>query len=310
MSHPIDPFMAPLLAQLRAVRPVDYAAIPIDEARKLAEAGHAPWNVPVLPIARIENLDIPAPGGMMRARLYHPAGQEKRPLVVFVHGGGWTFGSLESHDGIARHLANESGCAVLALEYRLAPEHPFPAGLDDTLAAIAFARGGGLGQSVDGSRIALAGDSAGANLALAALLKLKGDASPTTAALFYGCYAPIFDTPSHKRNGDGSYILGTKGMRWYWRNFLGDQPEDTKSLAAPLRADLSGLPPLYLNAAGLDPLLDDTLLLSGRLSEAGVRHRVDVFPGVVHGFLRMTRDLPAARQALQAAGEFLASRLK
>ena len=310
MSHPVDPFMAPLLQQLRAARAVDYAAIPIEEGRKLSEAANVPWNNPRLPIVRVENLSIPGAAGPMPARLYHPAGQEARPLVIFVHGGGWTFGSLESHDGIARHLAKESDCAVLAFEYRLAPEHPFPAGLDDTLAAIGFARGGGLGKSVDASRVALTGDSAGANLALAAMLKHKGDASLVTAALFYGCYAPIFDTPSHRRLGDGTYVLGTKGMRWYWTNFLGAEPEDTTSLAALLRADLSGLPPLYLNAAGLDPLLDDTLLLSGRLSEAGIRHRVDVFPGVVHGFLRMARDLPAARQALHAAGEFLAAQLK
>jgi acetyl esterase len=197
---------------------------------------------------------------------------------------------------------------VLALEYRLAPEHPFPAPLDDVIAAIRVARDGGLGKSVDAERLALSGDSAGANLALAAMMACRqaGEPAFATAALFYGCYAPIFDTQSHQRLGDGTYILGTKGMRWYWRNFLGREPEDTMSLAAPLRADLTGLPPLYLNAAGLDPLLDDTLLLSARLSEAGVRHRVDVFPGVVHGFLRMTRDLPAAREALRAAGEFLA----
>ena len=310
MSHPVDPFMAPLLQQLRDARPVDFAAIPIEEGRRLSEAANIPWNNPRLPIARVEGLMIPGAAGPMPARLYHPAGQETRPLVIFVHGGGWTFGSLESHDGIARHLAMESGCAVLAFEYRLAPEHPFPAGLDDTLAAFEFACRGGLGQSVDDSRCALAGDSAGANLALAALLKHKGNASLATATLFYGCYAPIFDTPSHKRLGDGTYILGTKGMRWYWRNFLGQDSESTTSLAVPLRADLSGLPPLYLNAAGLDPLLDDTLLLSGRLSEAGIRHRLDVFPGVVHGFLRMTRDLPVARQALHAAGEFLARELK
>jgi acetyl esterase len=310
MSHPVDPHMVPLLAQLKAARAVDYADMPIAEARELVEAANRPWNVPKPPVSRVEELTVPGASAPMAARLYHPAGQETRPLVVFVHGGGWTFGSLESHDGIARTLANESGCAVLAFEYRLAPEHPFPAGLDDTLAAIAFARGGGLGASVNASRMALSGDSAGANLALSAMLQLKGKASPKTAALFYGCYAPIFDTPSHQRNGDGTYVLGTKGMQWYWKNFLGSEPESTTSLAAPLRADFSGLPPLYLNAAGLDPLLDDTHLLSARLSEAGVRHRVDVFPGVVHGFLRMTRDLPAARQALHAAGEFLSRELK
>jgi acetyl esterase len=165
---------------------------------------------------------------------------------------------------------------------------------------------------VNTGAVALAGDSAGANIALAALLtRVKSGGAPIrAAALFYGCFAPIFDTDSHKNCGDGSFGLGTEIMRWYWRNYLGSEPETTASLAAPLRAELAGLPPLYLNCAGLDPLRDDTLLLCQRLADAGVRYQLDVFPGVVHGFLRMTRELPAAVEASRAAGQFLAARLK
>jgi acetyl esterase len=205
-------------------------------------------------------------------------------------------------------LAAASGFAVLGFDYRLAPEHPFPAGLDDMLQAIAFAEAGGLGEGVDATRLMLAGDSAGANLALAALLARRGSgARPARgAALFYGCFAPDFETESHARLGSGGFLLSTARMRWYWRNFLGAETEDTRSLAAPGRAALAGLPPLYLAAAGLDPLLDDTLDLSRRLAHAGVAHRLDLVPGVVHGFLRMARELPAARATLEAAGAFLA----
>src|SRR5947209_2710967 len=125
MSQPVDRYMAPLLQQLRDARPVDYSAIPIEEGRKLSEAANVQWNNPKLPVARVEDFTIPGAAGAMRARLYHPAGQDTRPLVLFVHGGGRNFGSVDSHDGIARHLARESGSAVLAFEYRLAPEYPF-----------------------------------------------------------------------------------------------------------------------------------------------------------------------------------------
>lgn len=306
----LDPHMAPILQRLRAAPAVDYQTMPMAKARQIFEDNARPWTEPKLTLARVDELTIPGAAGPLRARLYHPRGEERRPLIVFAHGGGWTFGSVDSHDGSMRHLAHFSDCAVLGFDYRLAPEHPFPAGLDDTIAALRFAADGGLGAGVDAGRLAVAGDSAGANLALAAVLSAKQSGPDIrTAALFYGCYAPIFDTPSHKNCGDGSYMLGTESMRWYWRNFLGREPDTTTSLAAPLRADLAGLPALYLNAAGLDPLLDDTYLLSQRLTQAGVRHRLDVFPGVIHGFLRMMRELPAARDALQAAGQFLSQAL-
>jgi acetyl esterase len=223
-----------------------------------------------------------------------------------VHGGGWTFGSIDTHDVIMRHLALQSDCAVFGVDYRLAPEDPFPAGLSDVLATIEYVAGGALGGDVNADAIALAGDSAGANIALAAMLTHRSHgARVRTAALFYGCYAPIFDTESNRNCGDGTFGLGTAIMRWYWGNYLGNEPETTQSYAAPLRADLSGLPPLYLNCAGLDPLRDDTLLLGQKLADAGVRYQLDVFPGVVHGFLRMTKELPAANDALRAAGKFL-----
>jgi acetyl esterase len=296
---------------MRAAPAVDYTAMPIAQARATSESLAAPWNEPRLPVAGVTDLSIPGAAGAIRARLFHPAPGERRPLVIFIHGGGWTFGSLESHDVHKRHLAHHSGCAVLGLEYRLAPEHPFPAPIEDIRAAIRHAREGGLGADIDARRLALAGDSAGANLALIALLHAKqtGEETITTAALLYGCYAPLFDTGSHKRFGDGSYGLSTKTMRWYWRNYLGREPGDERGAAAPLHGDFAGLPSLYLNAAGLDPLLDETLMLAHRLAEAGVRYRLDVFPGVTHGFMRMTRELPAAKAALVAAVTFLADAL-
>lgn len=306
MTAPLDPFMAPILERMRAAPAVDYAAMQMAQARALFEEGSAPWRVG-MPEMEARNLDIPSPGGPMRARLLAPQ-PGRLPLVVFVHGGGWTFGSVDTHENEMRRLATACGCVVLGFDYRMAPEHPFPAGLDDTLAAIAFAEAGGLGDGIDATRLMLAGDSAGANIALAALVARRdaGAAPARAAALFYGCFAPDFGTESHARLGGGSFVLSSARMRWYWQNFLGDDGFETASLAAPGRAELAGLPPLYLAAAGLDPLLDDTLALSRRLAHAGVAHRCDVVPGVIHGFLRMARELPAAQATLEAAGEFLA----
>jgi len=311
MSVEIDPDMLPMLEAMRAVPSVDYAAMPIGEARQIFEQGAAFWSAMAPELHAVRELALDGAGGPIRARLYRPAAG-RLPLVVYVHGGGWTFGSVDSHENEMRYLALESGAAVLGFDYRLAPERPFPAGLDDTLAVIAAVRRGVLGQDLDATRLALAGDSAGANLVLGALLALRrtGLAPPCAAALFYGCYAPDFGTQSHRLFGDGQFGLTSARMRWYWQNYLaGDAtpPEATISTeATPLAAELSGLPPLYLLAAGLDPLRDDTPALASRAAEAGVAHKFITVPGVIHGFLGRAPRLPAARRALAAAGAFLA----
>jgi acetyl esterase len=319
--------MQKILERLRREPAVDYRSMPIGKARDLFEEAARPWNEDA-PAVETRDLTIASPQYAMRARLYLPKGgarlrtEAKLALVIYAHGGGWTFGSIDTHDGTMRRLALASGCAVLGMDYRLAPEHPFPAPLDDLMTAIAFAESGALGEPIDGSRLALAGDSAGANLALAALLRRRDagkarllgsqlqDSRLLGAALFYGCYLPDFATQSHASHGNGDYLLSTEGMRWYWDNFLGGEGVDTKSLAAPYHSDLSGLPPLYLSAAGLDPLRDDTVMLAEKLVKAEADFRFDHVPGVVHGYLRMAGELSAARRSIEAAGEFLADLAK
>lgn len=309
-AHAADAEMSAILARLAAAPAVDLRAMPLDEARASFVRNQRDWIWAPAPMAETRELAVPGAAGALAARLHRPIADGDLPVVLFVHGGGWTFGSIDTHDGMMRCLALASGCAVLGFDYRLAPEHPFPAPLDDALAVLAHVEAGGLGPGYDRRRLALAGDSAGATLSLGALIARRdaGAPLPAAAALFYGCYAPIFDTPSHARNGDGRYLLRTEMMRWYWSNFLGPAaPQEAPGACAPLGADLSGLPPLYLNAAGLDPLLDDTTLLADRLAAAGTRFRLDVFPGVVHGFMRFGRDLSAARAAVAAAGAHLSA---
>ena len=308
MTPYIDPDMLPILEAMRAAPPA-YEAMPLAHARSVFEAGMAPWTALGPQDLVVDELTLPGAAGPMRARLYRPAAA-KLPLILFVHGGGWTFGSVDSHANEMRYLALASGCAVLGFEYRLAPEHPFPLPLDDVLAAVEGLRAGVLGDLADTDRLALAGDSAGANLALAALLALRdaGKKLPAAAVLFYGGYTPADDSPSHRQFGDGSFGLSTARMRWYWGNFLGSAAAPPL-LAAPLGADLAGLPPLHLMAAGLDPLTDDTMTLAERLKAAGGTYELAVVPGVVHGFLGRAPRLPAAQDALAKAGAFLAAKL-
>lgn len=306
MSIEVDPDMLPMLEAMRAAPPADYAAMPIGEARETWSRGVAPWVALAPPIHRVDELTLPGPAGAIRARLFRPA-EGPLPLVVFIHGGGWTFGSLDSHEIETRYLALASGAAVLALDYRLAPEHPFPAALDDVLAVLSAVADGALAGMADASRIALAGDSAGANLALAALLALRdaGRSAIAGAVLFYGCYTPDSDSESHRLFGNGDFGLSTVRMDWYWRNYLGTAYAAPPILAAPLGAALAGLPPLHLVAAGLDPLRDDTLALARALSAAGVGYELATVPGVIHGFLNRTPKLPAAQRAHASAGAFL-----
>jgi acetyl esterase len=308
----IPPFVteatAAILARARAAAPVDYAAMGMDAARALFETNNRSWNEPIVPVDEVCDFHLPVRSGAVRARLYRPRRDPRLPVVLYVHGGGWTFGSVDSHDRCMRLLAERSGAAVLGIDYRLAPEHPFPAGLEDVLDALDWLTRDGAHQGLEPTRIALAGDSAGANIALAALLDRRDrhGGMPAGAALFYGCYAPIFDTGSHRRFGNGDYVLSTARMRWYWGNYLGTLPMDTTGLAAPLRADLRGLPRLYLNAAGLDPLLDDTLLMSQRLAHAGTACELDLMPGVLHGCMQQTREEPVAAAGLVRAARYLA----
>jgi len=305
----VDPDMQPILAEMRAAPPVDYTTMPIAAARAVFNAGTVPWRQLAPGGLVVDELALPGATAPLRARLYRPAAAATLPLIVYVHGGGWTFGSVDSHENEMRYLALGAGAAVLGFDYRLAPEAPFPAPLDDTLAVIAAVQGGALAGKADATCWAIAGDSAGAHLALAALLARRdgGAGQPVAAALFYGCYAPRFDNDSNGLFGGGEFGLSNARMRWYWANLLGGHAPT--ALSAPLDAEFAGLPPAYLLAAGLDPLRDDTLRLAERFAAAGVPHEVATVPGVVHGFLGRAPRLPAAQRALRDAGAFLATKL-
>jgi acetyl esterase/lipase len=245
---------------------------------------------------------IPGPSGTIPARLYDPpgAGLEARPLIVYLHGGCWALGDLETHDGVCRFLAASTAAAVLSVEYRLAPEHPFPAGLDDALAAFRWASAETARLGADPNRIAIAGDSAGGNLAaaVARLARDDGGPSPAMQVLIY----PVVDTVGERasRYAFASGFLLTKAeLDWFERQYLPDGVDRGDPRVSLLQAgDLSGLPPAYIATAGFDPLRDEGEAYAAALREAGVPVALRRHPGLIHGFANMTAVSGNARTAM------------
>lgn len=274
---------------------VDPTTLPSDAGRALANLTNLRWNEALPDVAEARTVMIDD----MLARYIVPHDDCGTDAILHVHGGGWAFCSVATHEGAARRLAIQSRAPVLTFEYRLAPEHPYPCALEDLL---------DIWQARDRKRRwGIAGDSAGANLALAGMLRLleEGGDLPSCAMLFYGVYGADFTTPSYQEFANGPGLTRGKMQRfWDWY-----APEDIRHLSSvtPLRADdlqLRALPPLYLNAAELDPLRSDTDALIHRLRALGRDDRFDLFQGVVHGFMQMAAELPEAQSAFDLAGEF------
>jgi len=287
-----------LMAQ--AVPALDVTKLPAAEGRRLINLAAQTLNDGQPELPRVETLHIAGPAGTLRARLYQPEAAAGKGAIFYIHGGGWFACDVDTHDRMLRYLAQQSGLTVFALDYRLAPEHPFPAALEDCLAGWHWLHAEAANLSIEPSRICIAGDSAGANIALALCIAERDAGRPTPAAgaLLYGCFAPGLNTESHRRYGTGPYGLTGARMDWYWANYLGSHEPAPPYLAAPLHADLRGLPPLYLGIAECDVLADDSRLLAARLREIGSTLEFTVWPKLTHGVLQMTRDVRAARDAV------------
>lgn len=308
MSRPetaayVDPQIALILAETAAALRPDRTTLSVDEARAQMAADNRVWNEPLPPMAEIESHEVPGPANPIPVRILRPVATPGLAAIPYIHGGGFVLGSIDTHQRLMRLLAAETGAAVVGIDYRLAPEAPFPAGLEDCLAVLRWLQAEAGNLELDVARMVLAGDSAGANLALACLLSLRdqGLALPLGAALFYGCYWARLGTESHQQFGDGSYRLSSREMGWFWQHYLGARGK-SQPLAEPLLADLAGLPPLFLNYGTVDPLADDTRELAARLDAAGVVHDCRAYPGLVHGFLQLTKRCDLALLALQDAG--------
>ena len=253
-----------------------------------------------------------ADGSALLARLYRPLSSQSQdvlPLLIYFHGGGWCVGDVASYDVLCRQLANASQCAVLSVDYRLAPEHPFPAALDDAAFAFEWAIGHADLLGIDAQRIALGGDSAGGNLSIVTALSLRAAAiEPRFLLLIYPSTEIKSVRPSRQRYGEG-YFLDFGTLKWFFDHYLpAGQSEDWR--ASPMRAEsLAGLPPTFVLSAEFDPLVDDCAAFAQRLRTQGVEVEYVQIDGVLHGFITLGKLFPQAEQAIQAAAAALARAL-
>jgi acetyl esterase len=243
---------------------------------------------------------IPGPGGPIALRLYRPrsAGGAALPALIYFHGGGWCIGDIDTHDPVCRQLADQAGCAVLSVDYRLAPEHPFPAAVEDCEAALRFVAAEGASLGLDPARIAVGGDSAGGNLAAVCAL-IARDAGIALAAqlLIYPATDFAMDHPSHEEFAEG-FLLTREAMQWFGGNYVG-AGDAADWRASPLRApDLSRLPPAVVIVGACDPLRDESRAYAERLQHAGVDATLHLHPGMIHGFFTMGGLIDAADAAI------------
>jgi acetyl esterase len=255
-------------------------------------------------VAAVRDLEARGPAGPIPLRSYRPAGSradDVLPVLVYYHGGGWVIGDLDTHDVLCRQLCNLSGCAVVAVDYRLAPEHRFPAALDDALAATRWVRSQAGALKIDASRLAVGGDSAGGNLAASVALAARdaGDLPIAFQLLIYPATDQRRGWPSHTANGQG-YLLTKDSMDYYHDHYLPDPAQDQDWRASPLLADSHAkLPPAFVLTSGYDPLRDEGLQYAHALSAAGNRATLVNFERQIHGFITMGRVIDEANVAVQ-----------
>lgn len=260
-------------------------------------------------MADITDRWVAARGRRILSRLYRPRTDRVLPALVYFHGGGWVWSSIDTHDRLAREYAAAGEVAVVSVDYALSPEAVFPQALEECAAVVHHLAEHGADWGIDPERLLVGGDSAGGNLALATALLLREQRGPALRgilAVYPVCDAGL-DTPSYREFADG-YVLTAEKMRFYWSVYAPREADRLHPLAAPLRAELAGLPPVLMHLAALDVLRSEGEQLADKLAAAGVAVECEVFPGVIHGFLRQTARVARAREAVAKAGAWLRQR--
>lgn len=283
------------------------------EARRVAEAVRAPWAKGGPAMAETREIVVPFGDGGVRIRVHRPVDGVALPALVYVHGGGWTIFSLDTHDRLMREYAAAAGVAVVGVDYSLSPEAKFPRAIEETAAVVRWLASRGADVGIDGGRLALGGDSAGAHISAAAALMLRdaGEGGLISGlVLNYGVFDDDFSRPSYARYGGGDYTLSAAEMRKFWRDHLPDDGAKDNSLARPLRARLDGLPPAFLAITELDPLHDESVAMAAALDEAGVAVEAVVYLGATHGFLEAMSVAGVSRRAIADTARWLAARLQ
>ena len=309
MPLTLDPDAAAVLAAFRAGGRPPYETLSPAEAREMYLAARAVSQPEPPKIASVDPLSVPGPAGDIPARVYKPLTLRQSdglsPCLVFFHGGGWVIGNLDSHDVVCRTLADEGQLIVISVDYRLAPEHQFPAAVDDAIAATAWISANARQLGIDAARLLVGGDSAGGNLAAVVAINAR-DAGPKISGqvLIYPATDFAMTHPSHSEP-ETDALLTHSVIKWFRNHYLG-AVDGEHWKASPARMDkLAGLPPAFVLTAGADPLRDEGDEYAGRLGEAGVRVTYRSYPGQFHGFITMGKLLPKAGDAMREIGTWL-----
>jgi acetyl esterase/lipase len=297
----LDPQAKAFLDQAAASGAPPLNALPVPEARQALRALFSTGERES--VKTVEDRQIPGPAGRIPVRIYTPEGKGPLPVLVYFHGGGWVLGDLETHDGTCRSLANAAGCIVVAVDYRLAPEHKFPAAPEDCYAATKWVVLNASSFGGDPARIAIGGDSAGGNLTAAVALMAADRGAPTFVyqLLIYPVTNFSLDTPSYRENADG-YLLTKDAMQWFWKHYLQTDDDGQNPYASPSRArDVRRVPPAIVITAEFDPLRDEGEAYAARLREAKVPVEVKRYNGMIHGFFSLGHVMEQGKKAVAEA---------
>jgi acetyl esterase/lipase len=311
MPVTLDPDAAFVFKAFQEAGRPPYETLSPKEAREFYLLGRFVTNPEPPELKSVEPLAIPSPAGPIPARIYTPVNLRKTndlaPCLVFFHGGGWVIGDLDTHDVACRKLADEGQLMVISVDYRLAPEHKFPAAVDDAITATKWIAGNARQLGVDASRLMVGGDSAGGNLAAVVAISARDGNGPKIAGqvLIYPATDFAMTHPSHSEP-ETSVLLTHTVIKWFSNHYLKDAADGADWRASPARAKtLTGLPPAYVLTAGADPLRDEGNEYAQRLKEAGVAVTTRNFPGQFHGFFTMGKLLPQANIAASEIGVWL-----
>jgi acetyl esterase len=297
----LDPQIVALLKEMEKQGSPPLNTLTPEQARELKHPVFVKLGGPPEAVASVQNLKIPGPAGEIPIRVYTPEGEGPFPLLVFFHGGGWVICNLDTHDSICRSLANGAGCVVVSVDYRLAPEHKFPAAAEDAYGAIQWVAANADQLRGDPSRIAVGGDSAGGNLAAVVSLMARDRGDP--ALMFQLLIYPTtnlssFETTSFSEHGEG-YILTKDSMAYYRDHYIRGKEDTENPYASPLLAkDLKGLPPALVITAEFDVLTDESRAYAERLIQAGVPVTYTCYEGMIHPFFSFLAVVDRAKEAM------------
>lgn len=302
MDPQVEALLQMMAAQAQATGAPAMTELPAAQARAGAEISFQAFNQPMPESVSISDRKIPGPAGEIPVKIFTPKGAGPFPLLVFLHGGGWVIGSPATHARLSAELAEGAGVVVFSVDYRMAPEDPAPASLDDCVAAIRWAVEHAAEFNADGSNFAIGGDSAGGNLTAAACLRLRDEGGPQAKLqlLLYGAFVMDPNTESGIANAEGK-ILTRDSMVWFIDHYLSGGASTDDPYIAPIKGNLAGLPPARLIVGTLDPLLDDSKMFAAALEKAGVPATLSIYQDMPHVFVQLSAMLDGGKKGVAEA---------